>query len=319
MKNNFPSLLVAALALIASDAYAAGTHTTPCYTAGKVMTVDSGCTLEVKSGGTLLEDSGATITNSGSSTWADGKNIVLGTTTGSEIGTGATQLLGFYGATPVVQVGASVDTITGLQNLGLFAAGTHPYNKVTITAPATGSTLTIPDGVVLTGPAASGTAATLANAETLTNKTITDFIDSGTVVSSAISAASGSTGTTLTNIPGLTVALTASKTYAFHAYVTGTATTNGGVKLAFANSGTTTSGTYTCSQTNNATINAKTTTTTFGNAVGAATTVWTSAECDGVIVVNGAGNLTMQFAQNVSHADTTTVNANGYMIVRRLN
>lgn len=41
-------------------------------------------------------------------------------------------------------------------------------NKVAITAPATGATLTIPDGVTLTGPATSGTAMTLGNAETIT-------------------------------------------------------------------------------------------------------------------------------------------------------
>lgn len=73
--------------------------------------------------------------------------------------------------------------------------GTHsvtnagPYNKVTITAPATGSTLTIADGktltasvtVTLTGtdatsfafPSTSGTIATIAATQTFTNKTIT--------------------------------------------------------------------------------------------------------------------------------------------------
>jgi hypothetical protein len=50
--------------------------------------------------------------------------------------------------------------------LGVASATT--INKVAITAPATGSTLTIPDGVTLTGPASSGTAMTLGNAETVT-------------------------------------------------------------------------------------------------------------------------------------------------------
>ena len=50
----------------------------------------------------------------------------------------------------------------------LGVASATSINKVTITAPATGSTLTIPDGVTLTGPAASGTAMTLGNAETVT-------------------------------------------------------------------------------------------------------------------------------------------------------
>lgn len=225
-------------------------------------------------------------------------------------------------ATANILTDAGAQSVTGTKTFTtpvLGVATATSINKVTITAPASSAILTIPNGVTLTGPASSGTAATLANAETLTNKTLTDYIDPGTVVSAAISATSGSTGTTLTNITGLSVAVTAAKTYAFHAYVTGTSTTNSGVKFAFANSGSTTSATYTCSQTNNATINAKTTTTTMGNAVGAGTTVFTSAECDGVIVVNAGGNLTMQFAQNASHADTTTVNANGYMLVRRLN
>lgn len=36
-------------------------------------------------------------------TLTDGKNIAVGTTTGTEIGTASTQKLGFFGATPVVQ------------------------------------------------------------------------------------------------------------------------------------------------------------------------------------------------------------------------
>lgn len=42
-------------------------------------------------------------TISGSLTLLDGDNLILGTSTGTKIGTGATQKLGFYGATPVVQ------------------------------------------------------------------------------------------------------------------------------------------------------------------------------------------------------------------------
>ena len=46
---------------------------------------------------------------SGNKELYDGANIVLGTTTGSKIGTGATQKLGFYDATPVVQPAAVAD------------------------------------------------------------------------------------------------------------------------------------------------------------------------------------------------------------------
>jgi hypothetical protein len=54
-------------------------------------------------------------------------------------------------------------TITG----GTYS-GAVSYNKVVITAPATAATLTLVDGTTLTGPAASGTAMTLGNTETVT-------------------------------------------------------------------------------------------------------------------------------------------------------
>lgn len=41
---------------------------------------------------------------------ADGANIILGSTTGTQIGTATTQKLGFFGATPVVQRSAYTQT-----------------------------------------------------------------------------------------------------------------------------------------------------------------------------------------------------------------
>lgn len=70
-------------------------------------------------------------------TMADNKNIALGATTGTTIGTNNTQKLGFYGKTPVIQAISSAgftnatgtadnlvitnNIITALRNLGLVA------------------------------------------------------------------------------------------------------------------------------------------------------------------------------------------------------
>jgi hypothetical protein len=56
-------------------------------------------------------------------TLGDGSNFVLGTTSGSRIGTASTQKLAFYGATPIVQPGSTSDIRTALINLGLIASG----------------------------------------------------------------------------------------------------------------------------------------------------------------------------------------------------
>lgn len=50
------------------------------------------------------------------------KNIVTDTTTGTKIGTGTTQKLGFFNSTPIVQ--PSGDIATALSNLGLVASPT---------------------------------------------------------------------------------------------------------------------------------------------------------------------------------------------------
>ena len=62
-------------------------------------------------------------------TLGDGSNYVLGTTTGSRIGTSSTQKLAFYGATPVVQASNTSDLRTALINLGVVASGgANPLN-----------------------------------------------------------------------------------------------------------------------------------------------------------------------------------------------
>jgi hypothetical protein len=68
----------------------------------------------------------------GISTLGDGQNIVLGTTTGTKIGTSVSQKLGLYNATPIIQPlgawqGAITDS-TGATTVGTFAAGVGIYN-----------------------------------------------------------------------------------------------------------------------------------------------------------------------------------------------
>ncbi len=110
---------------------------------------------------------------------------------------------------------ASVVTVGGTQTLtnktltsptlttpSLGVATATSINKVAITAPTTSATLTIPDGVTLTGPASSGTAMTLGNAEVVTGaktfgaagnvgKLIVAGTTSGTTILNATAIASG--------------------------------------------------------------------------------------------------------------------------------
>ncbi len=71
-----------------------------------------------------------------------------------------------------VPVGATDKPLVGV------TSNDPAFSKLTLTNPATSATLTIPDGVTLTGPSASGTAATLGNNETFSgNKTFTGVLD----------------------------------------------------------------------------------------------------------------------------------------------
>lgn len=64
-----------------------------------------------------------------SRTFGEGVNVVVGTTTGTKIGTATTQKLGFYNATPVVQATSTADLKDAFCTLGFMAnGGASPLN-----------------------------------------------------------------------------------------------------------------------------------------------------------------------------------------------
>jgi hypothetical protein len=71
-----------------------------------------------------LTDSSAFLFATGTGITLTDLNFVLGTTTGSKIGTSTSQKLSFFNSTPIVQPGATTDLGTVLSNLGLRASGT---------------------------------------------------------------------------------------------------------------------------------------------------------------------------------------------------
>ncbi len=73
------------------------------------------------------DDSIGAVTFTGDITISDGENIILDTTTGTQIGTAAAQKLGFLGATPIIQ------QTTTSQTAATFAANTSGISDDTAT------------------------------------------------------------------------------------------------------------------------------------------------------------------------------------------
>ena len=120
--------------------------------------------------------------------------------------------------------------------------------------------------------------------------------------------------TTLANITGLTRPVEAARAYAFHAQIQTTAAATGGVKFAVSGTATATSISYEGILRSGAALIAQTRSTALDGVVCASTTA-TAGTCviEGVILVNAAGTLTIQFAQNNSDAGASTVLINQFI------
>lgn len=127
--------------------------------------------------------------------------------------------------------------------------------------------------------------------------------------------------TTFATVTGLTFALAAGKTYNCRGHLTVTAApAAGGIKVTLATTDTltVTSMSMTANNMNAAVVNARTTATALASAVGAATATATDIDIDAGIVVNAAGTLAVQFAQNAA-SGTTTVGQNSTFHCVRMN
>lgn len=124
--------------------------------------------------------------------------------------------------------------------------------------------------------------------------------------------------TTLVAIPGLSVPLVASGTYAFLASIPITSGSSGGaaVSLDTSNSLTVTSLALNGSFEAAASV-ANVNTTSFQSGIGSTATVLL-VDLAGVVVANAAGNLIIKGAQNASNGTTTTFLANGFLQVTRI-
>lgn len=126
------------------------------------------------------------------------------------------------------------------------------------------------------------------------------------------------TDTALANITGLTADVEAGGVYAFRAVFIVSADEAGGVKAAIGGTSTATKFFANCLTIYGLDIVANSGTLTKGNAIGAVTDDAQMMYIDGSITVNAAGTLTVQFAQNASHASASTVFAGSWFEVRRM-
>lgn len=122
--------------------------------------------------------------------------------------------------------------------------------------------------------------------------------------------------TVLTAVTGLSVNVAASTAYSFRAVMFTTSANTGGVKAGINGTCTATSIIYEALVYNGATIASQERTTTKANPVARITNVVAAMiVIEGVIVVNAAGTLTVEFGQNASDANASTVLANSSFTV----
>lgn len=143
------------------------------------------------------------------------------------------------------------------------------------------------------------------------------------VAAAALTTAfSQASNTTLANLVGLSLPLVAGGTYRIRGQLQGTAAASGGIKAALtAASGLTltlTSANVTGWNYNGSTLNAVTNVTALGSDFSNSAAAYTNLLFDGSFVVNAAGSVQLQAAQNTSNATATTVALGSYVEVLRI-
>lgn len=97
---------------------------------------DALCKTLTASGGVTAATLTGAISSTGDTTLADGKNIIVGSTTGTMVATATTQKLAFHGATPVTQrAGAARAAIvaTGSTNITPYGFATAAQADAIVT------------------------------------------------------------------------------------------------------------------------------------------------------------------------------------------
>jgi hypothetical protein len=131
----------------------------------------------------------AALNLSGNKTVFDGVNLVLGTTTGTKVGTATTQKLGFWNATPVVQPAAAGQAAAAAQSqtdVTDSTGGSVSTTLAAITAPAADATTSLTDDMTAVKNALASIAAQLAliktdvtNVKALQDATRTALVNTG--------------------------------------------------------------------------------------------------------------------------------------------
>jgi hypothetical protein len=144
-------------------------------------------------------------------------NFALNTATGTKIGTGTTQKLGFYGATPVTQRPVTDDLLDSLQATGLVAsvAGNTPLNLTSgpLTCGAIDASSVVSSGAL---SCAAANVSSLVSSGTLScaAATVSSLAATGAVTSSSPTAGLGyatGAGSTATQLTSRTTGVTLSR------------------------------------------------------------------------------------------------------------